>query len=127
MSLSAPHPEELSRKMSEIDLTSIHSTKDVLPEYRPVYSREELLNLRQETHDGQIDTPDLKHAGVMTPVSPPNAPPSTPADNPPGPTQGDEEDKGLLVGSGEGKKKKKKKSSGAGKNKKTPPTGFEGL
>lgn len=125
----APHPEQLSRRISEIDLTS-RGPKDILPEYGPRYSRSQLLSLRSETQDGCVDTPGFKFDGVMTPpsVSHPAVPPSTPADHTPeGDSDFEEEDGGLTMPEGEQKKKKKKKkSSGAGKSKKGI-TGFEGL
>lgn len=120
----APHAEELSRKISQIDLTSIRSTKDTLPEFGPADPKNEMLKLRQETHDGHVDTPDYKYEGVMTPGSLPAAPPTTPADKTPG-GQTEEEDGGLALL--DRKKKKKSGSGGGGKSKKTPATGFEGL
>ena len=134
------HPELLSRRISEIDLTS-RGPRDVLPEFRPIYPRNELLNLRSGNNDGAVDASDFKFDGVMTPPSAPHpdVPPASPADHTPalggdeieeGCGGGNDEDEGLSMPSGKSKKKenkkKNKKRSGAGKSKKGI-TGFEGL
>jgi hypothetical protein len=132
--MMAPHPDHLSRRISEIDLTS-RGPRDVLPEFRSVYTRDELLDLRSANHDGAVDPSGFRFDGVMTPpsISHPAVPPATPADiSPIGDSDmeegggGDEDgDEGLAMPSGESKNKKKKRS-GAGKRKKGV-TGFEGF
>lgn len=123
-----PHPEELSRRISQIDLTSMQ-TKDTLPEYGPRYSKDELIKLRSETHDGQVDSPVLMYEGVKTPASPLTVPvpPSTPVDKLNGDGGqaghgGGNGDGGLTIAAGEAEKKKTK---GRGASK--VATGFEGL
>jgi hypothetical protein len=120
----APHPEQLSCRISEIDLTS-RGTKDTLPEYGPVYSRDELFNLRSEIQGDQYaDTTYFKFDGVHTPPSPshPAVPPTTPADNVPD----DMEEGGGTLAQAAVEKRIKKKSGGSRKSK-SGSTGFEGL
>jgi hypothetical protein len=121
----APHAEELSRAISQIDLTPMQA-KDTLPEYGPRYSKDDLLKLRPNTNDGHIDTPDFMFDGTKTPASPPAPPPPTPADKLNGVGQGDNSEGGPVLPGGEAKTKKKNKKS-SGENKKNPATGFEGL
>ena len=127
---SEPHPEELSRRISEIDLTHQRSYTLTSESAEPVadtttledaapanlrYSREELLQLAPE--------------GVASPAQP-NPPPSTPIELPLTPP--DETGETQLAGQNQNVQApahpaKKKKKSGGGKNKKAAPTGFEGL
>lgn len=124
------HPEELSRRISQIDLTSLrHRANTQIENVPPRYSSEELLRLRSqhECHDAHAAIVE----GLKTPPDVPAPPANTPAYRPATPEQHPTElqQKGALPQTldvnGEGTKKKKKKSSG--KNKKAAPTGFEGL
>ena len=119
-------PDELSRRISQIDLTAMKA-KDTLPEYGPRYSKDDLLKLRPETHDGHVDALDLMLDGVKTPTSPPAPPPSTPADKLNEVGQGNDDEEVQAPPSGEVKKKKKKSKKSSGANKKAPATGFERL
>ncbi|KAM3069454.1 hypothetical protein ACMFMG_005559 [Clarireedia jacksonii] len=143
-----PEPEELSRAISELDLTTLRGTDGAADEVElgngPRYTRDQLLNIRSKTSqmDVSIDLAEIAN-GTRTPPVHTKAPPPTPehpsdtpvsqpyttskdpkdevgAANGPG-AQGDMPDEKLAEE--EPKKKKKKKSSG--KNKKAAPTGFE--
>jgi len=119
LSLGVP-PDELVRRISEIDLTKRRRTDTITSETSPAtlspgatirYSRDELFRL----------APD----GVATPKLP-NPPPSTPIELPATPPSDDQ----LALTAAQAQqavpaKKKKKKTSG--KNKKLAPTGFEGM
>ena len=133
----ALHPEQLSRRISEIDLTS-RGPRNVLPEFRPVYSNDELHSLRYGNHDGAVPVPDVKFDGVLTPpsVSHPNVPPASPADHSSnndgsiddeGRGSGDNGNEGLVMSTGQTKKPRKKKNKRGSKKTLKVITGFEGL
>jgi hypothetical protein len=117
------HPDELSRRISEIDLTSLRSRPGTQSEKQRGYTAEELLQLRSENHDDQAATVE----GLKTPPEVPAPPPSphhepTTLDEPPA----DTDTEPLADAPREEKSKKKKKKKSSGKNKKPSPTGFEG-
>jgi hypothetical protein len=125
-SLHGVHPEELSRRISEIDLTSVRHRADTQTGDRPRYTPEELLQLRP-AHEPHGDDQHTVATGVKTPADVPAPPPPTPNHGP-----GTPEEKltgaklnGDIPQEDQPKKKKKKKRSG--RNKKPAPTGFEGL
>jgi hypothetical protein len=115
------HADELSRRISELDLTSLRRPT-VTHESGPRYTAEELLNLRPDHEDHHdhlaalegIKTPPEVHPPPPTPHHEPNAPDQPLADV----------EKSADAAPEVPIKKKKKKSSG--KNKKPAPTGFEG-
>jgi hypothetical protein len=126
------HPEELSRRISQIDLTSLrHRTNTQTENVPPHYSSEELLRLRprHEYHDAHAAIVE----GLKTPPDVPAPPANTPAYRPATPEQHPTElqQKGALPQAlevnGEETKKKKKNKKSSEKNKKAAPTGFEGL
>jgi hypothetical protein len=115
------HQDELSRRISEIDLISLRSRPSTQSEKQRGYTAEELLQLRSENHDDQAATAE----GLKTPPEVPAPPPSphhepTTLDEPPA----DTEQLADAPRKEQSEKKKKKKSSG--KNKKPSPTGYEG-
>jgi hypothetical protein len=116
------HPDELSRRISEIDLTSLRRRPGTQSEKHRGYTAEELLELRSENHDDQATTAE----GLKTPPEVPAPPPSphhepTTLDEPPA----DTEQLADAPREEQSKKKKQKKKS-SGKNKKPSPTGYEG-
>jgi hypothetical protein len=142
-----PEPEELSRAISELDLTTLRGTDGTADEAEPGngrrYTRDQLLGIRSKSSqvDVVINLADIA-GGTRTPPVHTTAPPPTPehpsaapvsqpcttfeqpkeegaADEPT--PQADIPNEGAAEE--EPKKKKKKKSSG--KNKKPAPTGFE--
>lgn len=116
----AIQPEELSRRISEIDLTNLRRRADTVTGNPPRYTQAELLGLRTENNGVHAPLPEFLE-GIKTPNAPP-PPPPTPASGGQGsPASGDS---GSIQPVAEPKKKKNKRSSG--KNKKPAPTGFEG-
>jgi len=126
-SSSGVHPGELSRRISELDVSSLHRPSITEPENGPHQTVEGLTSPRlgQENHNEFT----VVHRGVKTPPEVP-APPPTPqneANNEASNSDGalaDIDTNAKALGDEKSKKKKKKKSSG--KNKKPAPTGFEG-
>jgi hypothetical protein len=121
-----PHPEELSRRISEIDLTNLRRQTDTETGNPPRYSQTELLKLRPTEKNGASITAAEIAEGMKTPHDFPAPPPPTPDDHPATP---DDDDNSLAVqapAEAAKKKKKKKRSSGKNKKGKVAPTGFEG-
>src|SRR5271168_2439251 len=118
------NPEELTRAISEIDLTSLHP----LVGSGQHYYHEELLSLMPDSdnHEEQASVSEVNSEGIKTPPNCPAPPPPTP-DHPgtPEETHLTKDVPDAVLPSLEEKKKKKKKKSSR-RNKKPPPTGFEG-
>lgn len=129
------HPEELSRRISEIDLTNLRRRADTVTGNPPRYTPTELLQIRPSKSD-ESNVPTFELAeGMKTPNTVPKPPPPTPNNHPGSPAALDlHEDvepgqNAITVGelAVDGVKKKKKKSKSKGGKKKAPaPTGFEG-
>lgn len=120
-SSSGVHPGELSRRISELDVTTLNRPS-AEPEGGPRYTVDELNGLRpnQENHNGNRTL----NRGALTPPEVPAPPPSP--HNEASASDGalaDVDTNGTSLDADLAKKKKKKKS---GKNKKPNPTGFEG-
>lgn len=129
MAPDAEHAEELSRAISEVNLTSTRHPIDALPEYGPVHSRDEMLSLRFKKQDEHLEHVEMAE-GMTTPPGPPAPPAPTPEslDTALEDTQLEERDANAVLPSTElAKKKKKKNKKSSGKNRKPAPTGFEGL
>jgi hypothetical protein len=123
------HPEELSRRISEIDLTNLRRCAENETGNPPRYTQAQLLAFR----------PTERDEGVKTPTSVPAPPPPTPSNHPGSLAVHDtlnsrelaDDDINAAEADDEGtgdepKKKKKKKKSGRGEKKQGAPTGFEG-
>lgn len=116
-------PEELSRRISEIDLTNLRRRADTENGNPPRYSQAELLKLRPiEKNGGHAATEEIVDIvdGTETPIAIPAPPPPTPNVRIASP----DDITRAIQEPAEPIKKKNKKSSG--KNKKATPTGFEG-
>ena len=117
------HPGELSRRISELDVSTLHRPSITEPENGSNQTVEELTSPRpgQENHNGLA----VVDGGVKTPPEVPAPPPSphNEASNSDG-ALADIDTNAKALGDEKPKKKKKKKTSG--KNKKPVPTGFEG-
>jgi hypothetical protein len=119
------HPEELSRRISEIDLTNLRRRADTATSNPPRYTQADLLKLRPSEKDGAHFTAAEFTEGITTPTDFPAPPPPTPdhlgsADD----HESVDDNSHAVQAPVEAAKKKKKKSGG--KNKKAASTGFEG-
>lgn len=137
------HPDELSRRISEIDLTNLRRRSDTLTGNPPRYTQDQLLAYRPDKKDGAQATVLEMAEGLKTPPNVPAPPPPTPSNHPGSPpnedapdghehakdgdnendAEADDEATGDAI-AGEAKKKKKKKRGGRKKH--AAPTGFEG-
>lgn len=121
-SSSGLHPGELSRRISELDVTNLNRPSSTEPESGLCYIIGELKNLRPN-HENENNNESLDE-GVKTPAEVPAPPPSP--HNESSTSDGalaDIDTNGKSLDGEQAKKKKKKRS---GKNKKPNPTGFEG-
>jgi hypothetical protein len=117
------HPHELSRRISEIDLTTLRGRSDTPFEKEPHYTGDELTDLRhnEKYYFGHATAIE----GLKTPPEIP-APPSTPHHESGSPDLCSEDKAAAEAPVKEGTKNKKKKKKSSKKNKKPSPTGFEG-
>ena len=119
------HADELSRRISNLDLASLRRPSIATLEDGPRYTAEELCHLRPDREDH--DSHSAAYKGIKTPPEVPAPPPSPHNDN--SPSDGALADVDTNTdgpAQQAGKKKKKKKKSGKSKNKGLTPTGFEG-
>lgn len=116
------HPDELSRRISELDVTNLNRPSSTESHSGLRYTIGDLNNLRpNQENDNDNESLD---EGVKTPVEVPAPPPSP--HNESSTSDGalaDIDTNGKSLDGEQAKKKKKKRS---GKNKKPNPTGFEG-
>ncbi|PQE10219.1 Argonaute subunit Arb1 protein [Rutstroemia sp. NJR-2017a WRK4] len=144
-----PEPEELSRAISELDLTTLRGTDGTADEAEPGngprYTRDQLLGIRSKSSpvDVVINLADVATSGARTPPVHTTAPPPTPehpsaapASQPSTTSEQPKKEEGAAdeptpqtdmadEGAAEEEPKKKKKKKSSGKNKKPAPTGFE--
>jgi hypothetical protein len=143
-----PEPEELSRAISELDLTTLRGTDgtadEVEPGNGPRYTRDQLLDIGSKSTqvDVVINLAEIASGAITPPVhtkAPPPTPehPSvTPVPQPCTTSEQPEKEEGAAdepapqadmpdEGAAEEEPKKRKKKKSSGKNKKPAPTGFE--
>jgi len=116
-------PEELVRRISEIDLTNLRRRSGTISELPHRYTQQELLALRPEKEKGDVRV-TVNEIGETPPAL--TVPPPTPNNAPSSPDDGGplSETKQTIEQPVEKTKKKKKKTSGGkSKNKQPPPTG----
>jgi len=119
-------PEELVRRISEIDLTNLRRRSGTISELPHRYTQQELLALRPEKEKSDVQI-TVNEIGETPPAL--TVPPPTPDHAPGTPVDGEplgEVKQAIEQPVEELKKKKKKRSGGKSKNKQPPPTGFEG-
>src|ERR1700709_1745434 len=75
------HPEELSRRISEIDLTNLRRRADTATGNPPRYTQADLLKLRPSEMNGAYFTTTEPAEGITTPTDFPAPPPPTPDDH----------------------------------------------
>jgi hypothetical protein len=115
-------PDELSRRISNLDIASLRRPSIATSENGPTYSVEELCRLRPNREDQNNHEAECE--GIKTPPEVP-APPPSPHDNSASEGALADVDTNTDGPAEQAAKKKKKKKSGKSKSKK--PTGFEGI
>lgn len=123
-SSSGIHPGELSRRISELEVTTLRSSP-AEAESGPSVTIEELMGLHQG-QENRNNTTTVFDCGILTPPEVPAPPPSPHNEaNTSDGALADIDTNAKSLDEEQAKKKKKKKTTSR-KNKKPTPTGFEG-